>query len=215
LADLLDELKEDLQKERYTKLAKKFGPHAIILVVVLLASVGIYQWRVSSLLEERVATGKLFTTALSLLENDKGNEAFEIFNQITKDGSEGYNKIAALRKAQILVEQGKIDDAVSLYDSVSNDNDADPAIRSLTSLLASYQLVEADRLDEAESRLKKITKKTSPWRHSAIELQGIHAMKSNDRDKAVEIFATLWSDKETPSGIRARAQKVLASLRKQ
>jgi hypothetical protein len=124
-------------------------------------------------------------------------------------GHQGYGKVAALRRAESLVAQGKTDEAVAAYDAIAADAAADPAMRNLARMRAAYALV--DKLPPAEliSRIGTFDNDQSPWRASAREVFALSAFRTGDLTMADRYLNALVADITTPRGVRQRARIML------
>jgi len=210
---LLREIQEDLQREQWLRIWRAYGRYiaavVAIVVVLVLAWLGWREWRESRL----VADGHAYWLAdrMDMLGDNAG--AAEAFGTLAEEGTEGYVMLARLREAQALAATGDTAGAVAAYDAVAADTSIAREYRLLGNLYAAILLLDVDSAEAVASRLQPVTADGSPWRHSALEVQGLLALKTGDRDGAAAIFDGLVADPATPNTLRARAAELAAIAR--
>jgi len=210
---LLREIDEDLRREQWLKLWRAYGRYvaavAAVLVIFVLAFVG---WREYSQ-NQLGADGNAYWLAdrLDTLGDRKGAAAG--FGQLADDGHAGYVLLARLREGQALADSGDAQGAVAAFDAVAADQSFDADYRLLGNLYAAAVLLDGDDADAVASRLAPVAAQGSPWRSSAMEMQGVLALKTGDREGAAAIFDALAVDPATPTTLRARAVELAAMAR--
>ena len=209
---LFREVDEDLQRDRYMRLWKRYGGllgAGVVGIVALTAAwVG---WQQYDLSQRRALSDRL-AAAVAMADSDNPSAAINALEQLAGEGAGGYAALARLRAATLLVENGDPDAAVRMYDAVAADTSAPVWLRDLSTILgAQHGLTRADP-SELERRLAPLATETSPWRYSARELTALAAMQAGERDRALELFRTLADDFAAPAGIRARAAEMLAAM---
>jgi hypothetical protein len=75
-------------------------------------------------------------------------------------------------------------------------------------------LHEIDTVDREAlvQRVAPLAADDNPWRYSAREILAVLARRGGDMGKARELYSGLANDVAAPSGIRSRAQEMLAIL---
>jgi hypothetical protein len=211
---LLREINEDLKRDQWLKLWRAYGRYvaavAAVLVVFVLAFVGWREYRQSQL----GADGHAYWLAdrLDILGDRSGAAAG--FGKLAEEGHAGYVLLARLREGQALADTGDAAGAVAAFDAVASDSSIDADYRLLGHLYAAMVLIDGDDAEAVSRRLEPVARPGSPWRASAMELQGILALKTGDRDAAAAIFDQLAADPATPTTLRNRAAEFAALARK-
>lgn len=212
--NLLREIQEDLRREKFETLWKRFGSWLIGFAVAVVVAVAGYQawqaWEASS----REARSAEFIAAESQVQSDP-TAAAAAFAELADKGSSGYALLAGFREAALLAEQDRREDAAAVYERIAG-GDGEPLYRDLAALRAvSLRLTDgatpAD-LDALAQRLASLSTDTNPWRYTARELSAALALQRGDLAQARELLAKLQADIETPPGIRARAGEMLGRL---
>ena len=213
---LFQEIDEELRQDRAHQLWQAYGKYAITAVVVIIAAVAGYQgWRNYDLSNRRAA-GERFNAAMELAATEKTDEAFKAFADIATDGNEGYQLLARFSQARLLSQNGNSRDASLAYRVLADDVSIDSLYRDLAVILGAYEDLNTPGAVSAElkERLKPLMAKTNPWRFSAQEITGLLSRRSGDKTKARELFTALVNDRNTPQGVRTRAQEMLSILGK-
>lgn len=239
MVDFLDEVKEDLRRDQRRQFAKKYGPAFVAAVAVALLGAGGYSWYESNKIAKQEKSGDKFFAAIGKEEEmlkpaavlpkpgeatppipaEKRLSVADEFEKVVGDGVKGYEQLAELRRAALLAEAGKQDEAIKLYDSISGDSSQDTAIRDLASLQAVTLLIDSPNKDakvdeEIERRLSDLSGEMRPWRYSAREMQAFRTLKDGDDKKALALFESLLQDAKLPDGMRERSTRVVAILKR-
>ena len=214
--NFIQELEEDLRRDRHMALWQKYGRYAVALALVVVIGVAaMVAWR-HYRTSERLKDSMSYSAALSVAgQNAPGSldAALPMLRGIAQSGSDSYATLARLQEAALLNKSGKPEAAAEIYDAMSTDNAIDPIYRELAVLLRALVMFDKDDPAALSGRLAPLaTGSSSPWRHSAMELTALLAQRGGDTAKARELYTTLADDPTTPRQMRARAAEMLAVL---
>lgn len=211
---LLREIDEDLRRERYALLWKRYGWVIISLVVALVVGVAGYEgWRGY---QQRISirSGEQFAAAVTLSEVDPATAA-DALRELAEGGPDGYQILARLRQAALYLEQNDPAAAAPVYDALAS-RTGDPLYSELAVILKvmaemQKELTPANAAELAE-RLSPLTAPDRPWHYTAREISAHLALRSGETERARELLTGLSADGQAPEGIRARAQSMLAEI---
>jgi hypothetical protein len=210
VADIFQEVDEEVRRERLNKLWQRYGGFVVVLCVLVVAGVG--AWRAYDYWQTKKAgeSGAAFEAAVTLAEAGKHQEAEAAFAKLAADGTAGYRVLARLREA---AELARTDSkaAVKAYDDIASDKSAGQAIQDLATVRAGFLLIDTAPYSELESRLEPLTGQDRPFRHSARELLALSAWKAGDATAARKWADMIMTDPQTPAGARSRAE-ILSEL---
>jgi hypothetical protein len=210
VADIFQEVDEEVRRERLQKLWDRYGYLLIALCVLIVAGVGGWRgyqyWQAKKAGESAVA----YEQAVRLAEAGKHKDADAAFARIASGGSNGYRVLARLREAAELAQTDR-KAAVAAYDALAEDKNAGPVIDDLAAVRAGILLVDSASYPEMQKRLEPLTASGRTFRHTARELLALSAWKAGDLGPARKWTDMLMTDPETPAGTRSRAQ-VLSDL---
>lgn len=211
MSDIFQEIEEELRRENFAKLWKRYAPYIIGILVVALVATGIvvgwrqYQARL------RADEGERFQVAMNLLHAGKTKEARAAFAALAQ-GSSGRGVLARLQEAAIEARQGDDKAAIARYGAIASDDSVDPAFRHLATILqAQFQLASVDP-HQIIDRLKPLTAMAGPWQPSALELTALAQLKAGDKKAAHATFQRLADDLAAPQGMRSHAAEMVAAL---
>lgn len=222
VADIFDEIRDDLRAERARTLLRRFGPLLAVLVVLVVAGAGGWQvWR--SRQAERaddVATSFLGAmrkadgvgAAAEAKDTPARTEAAAEFGAIAGSGPEGYRTLARLREAALRAAAGDGAAALQLWDQVGADPAADPLLRDVAALLWAQNQVDHGDPAAVEAHLASLVAPGNPWRPLAEETQGLLALRTGQDARARELLRQLSTDPTAPPGIRTRTGVLLSRL---
>jgi hypothetical protein len=210
VADIFQEVDEEVRRERLKELWQRYGNYAAAAGILLVVAVGAwrgYEWWQT---KKSMEAGAAFEQAVSLAEAGKHQEADAAFAKIAADGTAGYRVLARLREAAELASTDK-KAAVKDYDELAADRHAGQVIQDLAALRAGFLLIDSASYGEMRTRLEPLTAQDRAFRHSARELLALSAWKESDMGAARQWTNMIVTDPQTPAGLRSRAE-VLSEL---
>jgi hypothetical protein len=206
---LIQEVDEELRREQYLALWRRYGVYIIILVVGVVVLVAGYEgWRAwqDRLRQEEPAR---FGAAAALVAEGKKDEGLNELSSLAADGRTGYATAALMAEADLKARSGDIKGAMDTYDRLASSG-ASAIYRDLAVLKGA--LLGMDSGDSRfESRLNGLTVAGNPWRYSALETLAAAALRKGDNKHAGDLFRQLADDLTAPQGVRARAAEMLAA----
>jgi len=210
VADIFQEVDEEVRREQLKKLWQRYGNFMIAGCILIVAAVGAwrgYEWWQAKRAGE---SGAAFENAVILAEAGKHQEAEAAFAKLAADGSAGYRTLAHLREAAELARTDR-NTAVKAFDDIAADKNAGQIIQDLAAVRAGFLLVDTAPYSEMRERLEPLTAADRTFRHSARELLALSAWKSGDMTAARQWADMIITDPQSPEGTRSRAE-VLSEL---
>lgn len=212
LSDIFQEIDEDLRRDRFAQLWKRYGNYIMAAAaLIVLGTAGMVGWR-DYKARQNAAQADAFLKAMEQAQAGNADAAKAGFGQLAKDGGAGYAMLARLQQAALLVKAGDTAGATKLYDEIAADGRVEQGLRDLAVILAAQHALDSADPAELTRRLQPLTQEKNPWRHSAMEMQALLAKRAGDTAKAKEIYTKLADDLSAPQGLRARATEMLAIL---
>jgi hypothetical protein len=216
VADIFDEVDEDLRADRARQLLTRFAPALIgaaVLVVVLAGGWRAWQWYQAKR-DAELATRYIAAMTASDGKNDAASRATAIadFAAIAETAGPGYRALSLLRVAALKVEGGDLAGANAVWDRIAADRGIDPLIRDLATL--QWALHNLDTGDPAtlEGRLTPLTIAPNPWHALAAEEVALLDVRRGQLAAARAAFKALSQDTTAPEGVRRRADGMLERL---
>lgn len=211
MANFIEEVDEEVRRDRLETLWKRFSPVLIGAVAALLLAVGGYQVWKGWQADKAAAAGSAFSAALTQAQGGKAAEAAVALADLAKSAPRGYAQLARFQQAAVLIEAKDAAGAVAVYDAIAGDAGVEARLRDLARYLAVYHGFDTLQPDALRQRLAGIAS-DSPWATNAREMQALVDLKAGDRDSARKLLTALADDPLVPTGVRGRAAELLAAL---
>jgi len=212
LGDIFREIDEDLRRDRYEDLWKKYGQYILTGAGVLIAATaGWVAWQEYQQRQNVEATAALHT-ALSAVRAGKTDEAVSVLTDISKDGSSGHAALALFTEAALRADKGDRENARVLYRNIRENSSLGAPYHALAAIRA----VELD-LDDGNPAdllglLAPLAADASPWRLTAWELSAYLEQRAGNADAARGFLKRIIDDSASSASARARAEAFLAQL---
>ena len=132
--EIISEIEEDLQKERFKKYWKNYGKYISLLIVFIIFSVG--GWQIYEFIEKRrnIEASNIFLNILDVSKEDT-EKAIEEIDKI-KNLPNGYELLIKFQKANLHIKNNQISDAVLLFNQIHQDKSIDQSYRDISFLLS-------------------------------------------------------------------------------
>lgn len=214
MADIFQEIDEELRRERLEKLWQRHGKLVIALAAAAVVGTAIYVGWQRYQENRRLALAEQYGAAVALADPGTGDlaKADAALAQLAEQGG-GYGALAALERAAAKAKAGDLEGAAAIYDGLAKDTGAPAILRDLALLLKAMRLLDSGDPAALTASLEPLTAPANPWRFSARELIGLLALKSGNQAQATEVFSRLADDQSAPAALRARAAELVAALK--
>lgn len=214
MADLLDEIKEDLSREKYALIWQKFGNYFIgaAIAALILTAAGVAG---NKHMESKYSE---YSDALFDATNAPPSEALKKLDELIENSNSTYKAIAGLRKAALLLESSKSTEALAAYKKVADESSSPKELRDVAKLLyiAISSNLEIDNKGHKDADtqlyLQDSLEGSAVFKYSAMEISAFKELDSKNYTKAKDIFDTLVKNPEAPQNVRNRAQEMLDAI---
>jgi hypothetical protein len=214
VADIFQEVDEDLRRDKALAFWKKYQNHIIgFAIIAIAATAGFSGWRYWK--QQRIeANGAAYLQALQTLEKDP-KAAVAQFDTLAKDGG-GFAVLAQFQQANQTLKDGDKVKAAEQFTAIAHDGSVDKALKDLAAILGGLAWLDAGKPEDAAKLTEPLTGDNEPYRFSALEIQAQAALAGGDRAKAKTIYEQLkqlGTLPSAPQGVSARAEIMLERLR--
>lgn len=212
-SNLMQEIEEDLQRQKLEALWKRYGGYIVgFVLAVILGTALTVSWKNYRHGAETKATAELLNV-LSDKESaaTKQITALEDFAKSNKEENE--SSLALLQAAAIAAKAGDTAKAVALYDALSANKNADKQYRELADLMSVKTQMDDGDPAKLMERLQPLMKADSTWHYSALEFGAHLALRSGDAAKAKQFFTELADDTSAPQTLALRARDMLRLIK--
>ena len=206
MADIFDEIDEDLKRDQMQLLWARYGKivMAAVMAIVLIVALrqGFTAWQSSQAEISASAYQQALKSddVVAALEAQRG--------QLTG----GYAMLARFQIAAEQVALGDFAAAETSYLSLASDASLDPLYQQAATLL-SVMVAPADAdLRELRERLSDLETAVGPWQSMALETGAGLALRNGNKDDAVAKYKRLSEMADVPVGMRQRAERMIVML---
>ena len=199
MADIIDEINEEIKQERMKALFAKYGKvvlgfaAAVVGIVVAIQGYGIYQGSV------RAKAATAYFNALG--ESEIGNALADA----SSDLSGGYQMLAKFVTAAELVSQSNRSEAYDIYAALAGEASLSEVYRHFAAMQAVINAPEDIATDELAALVGPIADKPGPTQGLALELMADLALRDGDINAAKENLTKISELQDIPNGLRQRA----------
>ena len=206
----IQEVTEEVRRDRMFAVWKKYGPIAIGAVVLLIAGTAAKGWWDSRIEAEKQQLG---SRMLAAAEIEDPIDAAEAFSALAAEGGYAYPVLAKLRAAQSFAAGGEVERAIALYEEVSAAGDADARLRELAQLRIVMLQSETAEPASLLSRLAELSAPGAPWRMTALEFEAAAHLRAGDADAAIASLQSIIDDEAALPTAAARARELIEAVR--
>ena len=206
----LQEVSEELRRDKLYRNIRKYGWVAILLVIVIVGAATYREYQKS--LAETEA--ELFGTSIIDALNEK-NEADRISKlQKINAPSENAKAIVAMLLSAEATGNESATFKMSTLSNVTNSLSIDTQYRDLLNFKILLGSSEIMGLDERMKSFEGLSKPGNPFRLLAEEQMALIELELGNNDNAIEIISQILLDAELTAGLRNRATQMLIALGK-
>lgn len=211
MADIFNELEDDIRRERIRAAWDKYGLYVLLLAVLIVA--GTAGWLVydGHRKETAAALGDRFFAALTLAEGGDHAGAATAFADLAATAPAGYAALAGFQAAAQTISAGDTAGGVARFDALAENAALDPVLRDLARLRAATALVDGGDRAVVSGRLAPLIAGKGPFANSAREIDALAAYRAGDLPAARTGFQTIL-DSQTAPADQAQRASVMVSL---
>ena len=208
---LIDEVTEDLHNEQIYQMwqrYKYFFVGAVIFIIASLAGLEMYtSWKTKT----RLAESDIYEAAAVLNAKGQVQEALAKYDTL-KDGKTNYAYLASMRKAGILLEEGKKEEALTLLDDLRQNQKAPEVIRAMAALGFVSQQIETADVAYLQSILNPYMTVGNPFYGMAAEMSVLLLIKDGQIEKANKLLDETLSMQRVSENVKERLNIIKKAL---
>jgi hypothetical protein len=206
MADIFDEIDEDLKRDHMQLLWARYGKIviAVVLAIVLLVAVrqGYTAWQ----------TSRAEVSASAYQHALQSNNVVGALESQLGQLSAGYKMLAQFQIAAEHATSGDFVAAEAGYLRLASDGSVDPLYQQAATLLSVMVAPRDVDVSSLEARLSNLETAAGPWQAMALETGAGLALRNGNKDTAVLKYKRIMEMGDVPVGLRQRAQRMIVIL---
>lgn len=212
MADVFNEVDEQLRSQRYQSMLLKGWPFAAAAAgAALIVALGVWGWNRHEADEDAKAS-IAYQAGIDAVGKGDTAAAQRAFASVATSGPPTYKALSLMHEAQISLDQKKTDEAVRLFDQAAKAA-PDAIIGDAARLKAAWVLMDDHPLSEVEPRLTPLTTAKSPYRSMAREALAMAYLRAGKLDEARGAFAVLALSQDASQAAQARAHAAMDMIK--
>ncbi len=211
MVDVFDEVEEELRKERYMALLRRYGPWVAGAAFLVIAGVGGHEaWRAWETRQAETASTR-FNEARALEAEGNLEGASAAYAELISEGPRGYATLALLHQAAMASEAGNTEEAARLYEQAAQRSPV-ALIRDLARYQAALAGFDTLSFDDMQLRLDPLISGGSSFALLARELVGAAALRDERWSEARRHYEFIQLSIDASEGLRLRARDALSMI---
>ncbi|MEE3101593.1 MAG: tetratricopeptide repeat protein, partial [Pseudomonadota bacterium] len=204
----IDEVSEELRRDRMLRAWKRYGPWVIGGLVVLVGAAGAATWLDQ---KDRAEAERIGAELIRAGEApDAAARAAEFAGIAEAAGpGEGAALVARLSEAAALAEAGDAAAAAGKFEAIESDGAADPVYRALAGFRAAMLRAADLSPQERVAAMDAHVRPDSPFRLLALERRGVAKLEAGDEVGARADARTALDDPMLSPGLRQRLEQFM------
>ena len=200
MANIFREVDEDIRKERYINLFRKYGVYVIAIIVIIVGTLAGIQFYSGYQVNKNEM---LFAEYINIIENNS-DDTLEKLSDSGETSNIFLNGMYLLKRSDLLVASGQIDKATLLLsEAIENNN-----LNKIHNDVAIYKLlminIETLSIEEIKSYQNKLISEVDAF-YLIEELIAIKFLIEGQKEDAIKKFSELSTNNSVPIEIKNRS----------
>ena len=136
MADIFDEVSEELKQDQLIQTLKKYSKLIITLILILIVSLGSYQAYIIWNKKQLEEVSEQYFQALKKLEDKNYLNSHNLFLKNSQNNKSGYGILSLFGLAETNYQNGKINQMIINYKNIYDDESIDIFYRNLSRILS-------------------------------------------------------------------------------
>lgn len=204
----IDEVTEEVRRDRLFRLFRKYGWIAILAVVLLVGGAAFNEWQKA---RKQAAAEAFGDAVLAALEASDPVARAKALAAVPAEGA-GARAIARFLEAAELLRAGDRAGAAERLEAVASDEAVPHSLRDLAVLKRVAYLRDEMAIEDRLQRLTTLAAPGAPYRALALEARGMLLLETGQRDEAIASLREAMDDAAAPAGLSSRVSQVLVAL---
>lgn len=205
----IDEVSEEVRRDRMYALWRRWGPYVIGGVVVVVALAGGKAWMDAEAIQDARNAGGAMIAASEIAPTEAAEALTTLAEQT---GDDGAAVLARLRAAGAFAADGREAEAAQAYEIVAENSAADRVLRDFAAFRAVMESASGMEPMARAEALTPIADGNGAFRLLALEARGAALLAAGETEAATEALRAVAVDEAAPQGLRQRVEAVLTAI---
>lgn len=204
----LEEVAEEVRRDKLYGYARKYGWIAVLAVVLLVGGAAYLEWSKARTEAAAQARGDAMIAALNV---DSAPERAAALAGVA-DETDAAKPVIELRRAAVLAEAGDKPAALAVLDELAGSAETEPLYRELAKLKA--VILRGPDMDQGQrmAALDALANPGAPFRTLALEQRAVALLDAGDKDAALEQLKSLLQEPGVSDAMRNRTEQLILAL---
>ena len=209
MANIFNEVDEDIRKERYQSLWNKYGKYVISLIVLIIVIFSISQYSKQKNIIDNKKLLDIYYSAAEKIEINQYELAKKSLVKVYNEKNKTLSALSGFKLAEILIQDNQKEKALLFLEEMYNNKSLEQIYRELA--LYKYIIINFENIQikEIEDIANSITPNKIILRPYFQEIFGIKLLTLGNIEKANSIFTELSIDENTPFDLKVRLEKLI------
>ena len=209
MANIFNEVDEDIRKERYQSLWNKYGKYVISLIVLIIVIFSISQYSKQKNIIDNKKLLDIYYSAAEKIEINQYELANKSLVKVYNEKNKTLSALSGFKLAEILIQDNQKEKALLFLEEMYNNKSLEQIYRELA--LYKYIIINFENIQikEVEDIVNSITTNKIILEPYFQEIFGIKLLTLGNIERANSIFTELSVNENTPFDLKVRLEKLI------
>jgi hypothetical protein len=207
MADIFDEIDEELKKDKAKLLWVRYGKFVIAAMAAVILAVGSVQGFKALKIKKAKTAANAYQLAVDT------DDVVASLSLAMADLTDGYEMLAQFRIAAAKAADGDSEGAVAGYMMLAENKAIKPLYQQAALLLAVMNAPDGTDPKQSQDQLAPLTATPGPWQGLALEQSAALDLEKSDPAAALEKFESILGLAELSPELRQRASQLVTILK--
>lgn len=209
MANIFNEVDEDIRKERYQSLWNKYGKYVISLIVLIIVIFSISQYSKQKNIIDNKKLLDIYYSAAEKIEINQYELANKSLVKVYNEKNKTLSALSGFKLAEILIQDNQKEKALLFLEEMYNNKSLEQIYRELA--LYKYIIINFENIQikEIEDIANSITTNKIILEPYFQEIFGIRLLTLGNIERANSIFTELSVNENTPFDLKVRLEKLI------
>ena len=209
MANIFNEVDEDIRKERYQSLWNKYGKYVISLIVLIIVIFSISQYSKQKNIIDNKKLLDIYYSAAEKIEINQYELANKSLVKVYNEKNKTLSALSGFKLAEILIQDNQKEKALLFLEEMYNNKSLEQIYRELA--LYKYIIINFENIQikEVEDIVNSITTNKIILEPYFQEIFGIRLLTLGNIERANSIFTELSVNENTPFDLKVRLEKLI------